>query len=146
MAEQKKTNILILGAGFGGTAAALRLDRTLARDPNISVTLIDKNNFSLFTPMLHEVAASDLDPTDIVNPLRKMLKRVTFFEARVESIDLKAKSVGIAFGLPARQRQLSYDLLILAMGGTTKFFDDETKANAIEMKTLGDAMLLRQPE
>ncbi len=143
MAEKPKTNVLVLGAGFGGIAAAMRLDRTLARQAEVTVTLVDKNNFTLFTPMLHEVAASDLDPADIVNPIRKLLKRCTFYEARTESIDLHAKTVTISFGLPRRQRQLSYDYLLLAVGGVTKFFDDQTRANSIEMKTLGDAMFLR---
>jgi NADH dehydrogenase len=143
MSEQKTKNVLILGAGFGGISAARRLERTLARGADISITLVDRNNFTLFTPMLHEVAASDLDPTDIVNPVRKMLKRGTFYEAKVEAIDLKARTVDISFGLPRHDRQLSYDFLIIAIGSTTRFFDDQTRENAIEMKTLGDAMLLR---
>jgi NADH dehydrogenase len=143
MAEPRKTHILILGAGFGGFYAAMRLDRTLARDPDVQVTLVDKDNFSLFTPMLHEVAASDLDPSDIVNPLRKMLRRVTFYEAKVQSIDLHAKSVTTCFGLQQRERVLHYDHLVLAMGSETRFFDDETRKHAITMKSLGDALFLR---
>jgi len=52
--------ILILGGGFGGLYAALQLDKTLARDPNVTITLVNRDNFFLFTPILHEVAASDI--------------------------------------------------------------------------------------
>ncbi len=79
-----KTRILILGGGFGGLYTALHLEKTLARDPRVEVTLVNRENFFLFTPMLHEVAASDLDMTHIVNPVRKMLRRVKFFDGDVE--------------------------------------------------------------
>jgi NADH dehydrogenase len=141
--EKKKTQILILGGGFGGLYVALRLDRTLAKNPDCQVTLVSKTNFTLFTPMLHEVAASDLDPSDIVNPIRKMLKHVTFYEADVQGIDLKSKLVTIKYGLRNHERKLSYDHLVLALGSETRFFDEQTRKNAVEMKTLGDAMLLR---
>jgi NADH:ubiquinone reductase (H+-translocating) len=75
-----KTRILILGGGFGGLYAALELEKH--RDPNVEVTLVSQDNFFLFTPMLHEVAASDLDLTDIVNPVRKMLRHVDFSPER----------------------------------------------------------------
>jgi NADH dehydrogenase len=74
----EKTRVLILGGGFGGLYAALEFEKR--RDPDIEVTLVSEENFFLFTPMLHEVAASDLDLTHIVNPMRKMLRHVRFFE------------------------------------------------------------------
>jgi NADH dehydrogenase FAD-containing subunit len=67
----QKTRVLILGGGFGGLYAALEFEKR--PDPDIEVTLISEENFFLFTPILHEVAASDLDLTHIVNPIRKML-------------------------------------------------------------------------
>src|SRR5215469_8992161 len=86
MASLKKTRILILGGGFAVLHEAIHLDDTLARDPDIEITLVNRDNFFLFTPMLHEVAASDLDLTNIVNPVRKLLKRINFFAGEVESI------------------------------------------------------------
>src|SRR6516164_3415406 len=53
--------ILILGGGFAGLTVAMELEKTLASDPSVYVTLVNRENFFLFTPMLHEVAASDLD-------------------------------------------------------------------------------------
>jgi len=66
-----KTGIVIAGGGFAGVYAARHLDKTLARRSDIEVTLISRENFVVFTPMLHEVAAGDLSPNDIVDPLRR---------------------------------------------------------------------------
>jgi NADH dehydrogenase len=78
----KKTTVIILGGGFGGVYTALRLDKTLARRADVKVTLVSRDNFLLFTPMLHEVAAGDLNSSDIVNPIRRMLKRAQFVQRR----------------------------------------------------------------
>src|SRR6478735_4676868 len=103
----KKTRVLILGGGFGGLYAALEFEKR--RDPDIEVTLISEENFFLFTPMLHEVAASDLDLTHIVNPIRKMLRHVRFFEAEVQSIDLMARRAVVAHGFDQHTHSLEYD-------------------------------------
>jgi NADH dehydrogenase len=71
MRARTRKQVLILGGGFGGLYTALGLEQTLARDSDVQVTLVNRENFTLFTPMLHEVAASDLDMTHIVNPVRK---------------------------------------------------------------------------
>src|SRR5437763_16572534 len=91
MSTKKQTRIIIAGGGFGGLYTALHLEKTLARDPDIEVTLINRENFFLFTPMLHEVAASDLDITHIVNPLPRLLRRVRFLDGVVGQIDLVNK-------------------------------------------------------
>ncbi len=69
-----------LRRGFAGVYTALYLDRHFAPSEDIQVTLVSDNNFLLFTPMLHEVAASDLDPTHIVIPLRRILKRDVVYQ------------------------------------------------------------------
>src|SRR5437867_10076112 len=94
-----KKRIVILGGGFGGLYTALEMERQIARDPDIDVTLINHDNFFLFTPMLHEVAASDLDMTHIVNPIRKLLRKVHFFQGVVERIDLVCKQVRVSHRL-----------------------------------------------
>src|ERR1700747_3788821 len=93
-----KKRIVILGGGFGGLYTALEMERTIARDPDVEVTLVNHDNFFLFTPMLHEVAASDLDMTHIVNPIRKLLKRVQFFEGEILSVDLYNRKVVVGHG------------------------------------------------
>src|SRR5215470_6961005 len=95
----KKTKILIAGGGFAGLYAAIHFDKRLARRADIEVTLISSENFILFTPMLHEVAAGDLYPGDIVNPLRRILRYVKFFEADVQAVDLNARKVQCTGGV-----------------------------------------------
>jgi NADH:ubiquinone reductase (H+-translocating) len=139
-----KTKILILGGGFGGIYAALRLDKTLARRADVEVTLVSRDNFLLFTPMLHEVASGDLNPSDIVNPIRRMLKRVQFVQGVARSIDLAAKRVHCTRDLRPLPLDLDYDHLVLTLGSETNFFGMQGVAeNAVTMKTLGDAALLR---
>jgi len=77
MENAARKRIFILGGGFGGLSVAMEFEKKLAQDPSVDITLIKRDNFFLFTPMLHGVAASDLDLTTIVNPARKMLRRVS---------------------------------------------------------------------
>src|SRR5689334_18761753 len=139
-----KKRIVILGGGFGGLYTALEMERTIARDPDIEVTLVNHDNFFLFTPMLHEVAASDLDITHIVNPIRKLLHRATFFEGDVEYIDLPNHCVGVSHGYAPHQHELPYDHLVLALGSITNFFNlPGLEEHALTMKSLGDAIQVR---
>ena len=139
-----KPRVLILGGGFGGMYAALEFERALERGANVDVTLVNHDNFFLFTPMLHEVAASDIDVTNIVSPIRKLLCKVTFFHGEVESIDLEQKRVGLSHGHDKHCHALPYDHLVLALGSSTNFFDIPGLApRAFTMKTLSDAIALR---
>ena len=74
--KPRKKRIVILGGGFGGVYAAIHLEKLLAREHAVEICLVSRDNFFLFTPMLHEIAASDLEITNIVNPLRKLLRKV----------------------------------------------------------------------
>ena len=139
-----KPRVLILGAGFGGMYAALEFERALARGADLDVTLVNRDNFFLFTPMLHEVAASDLDITNIVSPIRKLLRRVTFFHGDIEAIDLVHKRVGLSHGHEEHCHSLPYDHLVLALGSTTNFFNIPGLADrALTMKSLDDQIFLR---
>src|SRR6201988_1037785 len=91
--DMKKTKIVIIGGGFAGLYAAKYLDKHLARRPDVEVTLISRENFILFTPMLHEVAAGDLSPIDIVSSLRRTLRHVNFVQAEVDRLDLTNRKV-----------------------------------------------------
>ena len=68
ISKSAKKRIVILGGGFGGVYAALHLERLLAREPEVEICLVSRDNFFLFTPMLHEIAASDLEITNIAPP------------------------------------------------------------------------------
>jgi len=136
--------VLVLGGGFGGLYAALDLQKHLGRDPDIEITLVNRDNFFLFTPMLHEVAASDLDLTDIVSPIRRILTHVDFFEGNVERIDLRQRSVTVAHGSDRHTHEMPYDYLVVALGSITNFYGlPGLEERALTMKSLSDAIYLR---
>lgn len=136
--------ILILGGGFGGVYTALHLDRFAGPESGLEVTIVSAENFLLFTPMLHEVAASDLNPMDIVNPLRRMFRHVQFLEGEVDHVDMQTRRVNIKYAAGTKQRELEYDHLVLAVGSENNFFGDANlEWHAVTMKTITDAMLLR---
>ncbi len=142
------TRIVVLGGGFGGLAAVRELERVLPADANVRITLVNRENFTLFTPMLHEVAASDLDVTTIVNPIRKLVRRGTLFTGTVDAIDLDARTVTLTHGAgahtPGHAHVLRYDHLVIALGAITNFLGVPGAAErAITMRSLGDALRLR---
>ena len=100
MGTSTGTRIVILGAGFGGVAVARELARQFPRREDCSITLVDQNNFFLFTPMLTEVAAGELDTRHIVNPIRQISPRISFEKARVDGVDLDAKQVVLTLDGP----------------------------------------------
>ncbi len=137
-------HVVILGGGFGGVYVALEFEKLLPRGADFDVTLVNRENFFLFTPMLHEVASSDLDMTNIVNPIRKLLRRVEFFHGEVESIDLVQREIRVVHGQTHHVHTLPYDQLVLAFGSVTNFYHLPGVAErALTMKTLGDAIFLR---
>jgi NADH dehydrogenase len=122
----------------------MELEKILKRFAGLEVTLVNRDNFFLFTPMLHEVAASDLDLTTIVNPVRKLLRRVNFFAGEVERIDLAARRVLVSHGFDHHHHELEYDHLVIGLGSITNFFNLPGLAErALTMKSLGDAIALR---
>ena len=135
---------MILGGGFAGAYTALHLEKRLANEWDVEIMLVSRENFVLFTPMLHEVAGADVSVTDIVQPLRKMLRRTHVAIADVEAIDLANKQVRIRHSGLARSFDLTYDQLVLALGAVTNFYRTPGLAeHALSMKTLGDAILVR---
>jgi NADH:ubiquinone reductase (H+-translocating) len=140
----KTTKIVIAGGGFAGLYAAMHFEKRLARRADVEVTLISRENFILFTPMLHEVAAGDLYPGDIVNPLRRILRHVKFVEAEVQAIDLSTRHVHCHGGVARLGLDFEFDHLLLTLGSETNFFDLPGVSEwAVTMKTLFDAAMLR---
>jgi NADH dehydrogenase len=129
--------VVIIGAGFGGLAAA----RALRRAP-VEVTLVDANNFHLFQPLLYQVATAGLDADDIAYPVRGTLRRqrnARFRLGRLHAADLDARRVELDDGT-----QLPYDWLVLAIGAVTATFGvDGAEEHAHGLKNLRDATRLR---
>ena len=140
----KKTSVIIAGGGFAGLSAAMYLDKTLARREDVEVKLISRENFILFTPMLHEVASGDLYPGDIINPLRRILRHVKFVEAEVQAIDLSTRHLHCQGGVARLGLEFEFDHLLLTLGSETNFFDLPGVSEwAVTMKSLFDAAMLR---
>ena len=140
----KHTKIVIAGGGFAGLAAATYLDKRLAGREDIEVVLINRENFILFTPMLHEVAAGDLSPSDIINPLRRILRHVKVVQADVHAIDPRARRIRCSGGVAQLDFEIEFDHLLLALGSETNFFDLPGLSDwAVTMNSLSDAALLR---
>jgi NADH:ubiquinone reductase (H+-translocating) len=144
MESPRQTRILILGGGFAGITVAMELEKSLGQDPSVEITLVNRENFFLFTPMLHEVAASDLDLTTIVNPARKMLRRVRFFAAEVNRIDLEQRNASFSHGFDHHEHTLEFDYIVFGLGSVTNLYGiPGLQEHALTMKSLGDAMRLR---
>lgn len=143
--------ILILGGGFAGIEVLRLLQKTYQDDVSVDITLVSRDNFFLFTPMLPEVSSGMIETRHIVTPVRTFCKRAKFYEANVESIDLKNKQVVITHPVGKqtdpigwRSDTLKYDYIVLALGGETNFFGmTEVAKNAFTIKSIGDALALR---
>ncbi len=130
-------HVVVIGAGFGGLAAA----RALARAP-VRVTVIDRRNHHLFQPLLYQVATAALDPSDIAYPIRAALAKQTnarVLLAEAKSIDVATRTVELDGG------SLHYDYLVVATGATHSYFGkDEWAAHAPGLKSIEDALEIRR--
>jgi len=129
--------VVIVGAGFGGLAAA----KALARGA-FDVTVIDQHNYHLFQPLLYQVATAGLSPADIASPIRAILsgsKNTRMVLARVSAIDTAQREV------LAEGRRIPYDTLILATGAQHAYFGhNDWAAHAPGLKTIDDATYIRR--
>ncbi|MDW3625710.1 MAG: NAD(P)/FAD-dependent oxidoreductase [Nitrososphaeraceae archaeon] len=89
--EQKK--IAILGGGFAGIEVLTKLQKEFQNDIRVDITLISKDNYFLFTPMLHEVSSGMIEPRHVSSPLRSFCKRARFIESEIKSIDLENRKI-----------------------------------------------------
>jgi len=139
----RPARIVILGGGFGGIAVAQRLERRLRPDEG-ELTLISRENFSLFTPMLPEVSSGELDIRHIVTPIRSQLRHTRFILADVRAIDLAARKVEYAHTLTGVDDAIDYDQLVIGFGSSTSTFGLPGVAERVfALKTLEDAGILR---
>ena len=132
--------VIIIGAGFGGLFAA----RTLANQ-NVDVLLIDRNNYHTFTPLLYQVATCALDPSEIAYPVRTTIRHagnIRFLLGTVTGIEQTEQVVRVESQGQAREEY--YDYLIIAAGSTPTYFgNDAFREHASELRTLQDAVRLR---
>ncbi len=145
MERDDKPKIVILGAGFAGLYAARELARLLAGSDGATVTLVDRNNFFLFTPMLTEVAGGQIDTRHVVTAVRRLAPRVVFEQGRIEAIDLEHRHVTLTLGdeengIPETEKVLEADHLVIALGSVTNFHNiPGLREHSITLKTIADA-------
>ena len=147
----QQKHILILEGGFGGIKVLTQLQRAFQNDVSIHITLVSRDNFFLFTPMLPEVASGMIETRNIVTPVRAFCNRAKFYEANIEAVDLNNKQVVITHAIGKhtdpigwRSHTLNYDYLVLALGSDTNFFGmTEVARNSFTIKTISDAIVLR---
>src|SRR5687768_12544783 len=137
------TRILILGGSFGGVYTARHLQRIFKKDPAVEITLVDRDNYFLMTPLLFEAGSGVLEPRHAVTPIRSMLTKARFVEAEVESIDLDARIVRARHSPASREYELHYDQLVVALGGVPNRALVPGSEHALTFKTLADAIFLR---
>ena len=140
-----------MGGGFGGIQVLRQLQKNFQDDVSVDITLVSKDNFFLFTPMLPEVSSGMIETRHILTPVRTFCNRAKFYEANVESIDLKNRHVVITHAIGKqinpinyRSHKLEYDYLVLALGSKTNFFGmTDVSNNSLTIKSIGDAIILR---
>ena len=143
MAKNKK-KIVILGGGFAGVECARQLESEFGDDPEIELVMISEDNFLLFTPMLPQVASGMIETRPIVSPIRTICQKTKFYEGRIKNLDPYGKLVTLWGTGDKRSISIHYDFLVVALGSETNFFGmADVEKNAYTMKTLNDAILLR---
>lgn len=130
-------HIVIIGGGFAG----INLLEKLRRNKSYKITLVDKNNYNFFPPLLYQVGTGFLEPANISYPFRKLLRKVPnarFRMATMQRVVPEENKIILDNG------ELTYDVLVFASGAETNYFGMENvKKNAIPMKTLNDAINMR---
>ena len=141
---RNKKKIVILGGGFAGVECARQLEKEFGNNPEIELVMVSEDNFLLFTPMLPQVASGMIETRHIVLPIRTICKKTKFYESRIKNIDPYGKIVTLWGTGDKRSISLHYDFLIVALGSETNFFGmADVEKNAYTMKTLNDAVMLR---
>jgi NADH:ubiquinone reductase (H+-translocating) len=142
-AWSRPARIVILGGGFGSIAVAQRLQHRL-RPGEGELTLISRENFSLFTPMLPEVTSGELDVRHVVTPIRSQLRHTRFILADVGAIDIASSTVTYTHTLTGLTETIVYDQLVIGFGSSTSTFGLPGVAERVfALKTLEDAGILR---
>jgi NADH dehydrogenase FAD-containing subunit/uncharacterized membrane protein YphA (DoxX/SURF4 family) len=144
VATDKSGKIVILGGGFSGIHCAMRLERLLGEFTNVKVSLVHRESYFLFQPLLPEVIGGTVQPGNIVNPIRRIVPRTQFIQGEITSIDTKTKKVYTHLASGEKQ-MLEYDQLVVALEPEASFGKiPGLVEHALPMMTVGDGLFLRQ--
>ncbi len=141
--EGNVPRVVILGGGHGGVYAALGLQKAAKRG-EIELSLISRDNFFLYHPLLAEVISGSIEPLHVVNPIRRLITSADFLQAEVEAIHVDSQNVTIRYPGNPHRHHIPYDQLVIAVGRSTDLSALPGVAeHAFPFKTLGDAFTLR---
>jgi NADH dehydrogenase len=144
MSNPARKRIVILGGGFAGVYTAKFLEKALGRRDDFEITLVNKENYFVFQPMLPEVISGSIGLLDTVSPIRRMLPRTNLHVRDVEAIDLQNKTVTTSPGFRPHPHVIAYDYLVFALGNVTDFRGlPGLPEHALPFKNLADAVYLR---
>ena len=139
-----RPRIVIVGGGFGGVYTAIALEKLLGHGREAEIALISKENYLTFQPMLPEVISGSIGLLDTITPIRRLCPSTHLYTRTVERIDLEGRRAIASAGFGARQLELDYDHLVIALGNVTSFAGQPGLAeHALPFKYLGDALALR---
>ncbi len=142
--EPFRFKVVIAGAGFAGVACARKLGRLFGESAAHDVALISNRNYAVFQPMLPEVCGSEVSPRHVVNPLRRLCRRVTVLRGEIERIDFQRRLLTLNAGVFAGVRQVEFEHLALCVGSTVDLSRvPGMPEHAFLMNNVGDAMELR---
>jgi NADH dehydrogenase len=136
------TRLVVVGGGIGGLAAARHLDRLLGGRRDVEITLVNRDNFFLLSPLLFEACSGVLELRHCAQPIRPCLRRVRFIEATAQEIDVARRIVRVV-GPDSAIRELPYDHVVIALGAATNLSLIRGSEHARTFKTVADALLLR---
>ena len=145
MATSKK-RVLILGGGFGGVYVALYLGKlfTKAELEEIEITLVSRENYIVFQPLLPEVISGSVELNHVIAPIRRMAPKAHFYTREIDKIDPVAKTVQLSPGVRPVPLILSYEHLVIGMGTQLDYSKiPGMREHAMPFKYLGDALYLR---
>jgi NADH dehydrogenase len=136
--------VLIVGGGFGGVYTAMALERRLRRVEGAEISLVTRDNYLVYQPMLAEVVSGSIGLVDTIAPIRRLCPRTNLYAREVESIDLQRRVVMTSSGLSSNPLALEADHLVIAVGNVTQFGGGNgLEEHAFPFKYLGDALVLR---
>ncbi|MEO8497806.1 MAG: FAD-dependent oxidoreductase [Planctomycetota bacterium] len=138
------TRIVILGGGFAGVYTARKLERLLGRRTDVEISLVNRDNYFVFQPLIPEIVSGNVGILDTVSPIRSLIKRTRLFVRDVDRVDLEKRRVILCAGFKPRPYVLDYDHLVLALGNVTDFRGmPGLHEHALPFKNVADAIELR---
>ena len=141
--DHRPPRVVLLGGGYGGVYTGLGLGKA-ARRGQIELTLISRDNFFLYQPMLAEVVSGSIEPPHILNPIRRLCPLANFYKAEIEAIDVEGRNVVIRYPGHVQYSNIPYDHLVIAVGGSTDLSALPGVAeHAFPFRNMGDALFLR---